>query len=219
MAANADKSARDAQLAAEIQPDVTTEQVAGVYAEAFLGAAQGVGQTEALIADIDAVVAELLDRFPKLDAILASAQVSHEEKLGILDRTLAGRVSPLVVNFLKVLSRHGRLDCLRAVHRHLHLLYDRLRGRVRVRLATAEPIADAEAEGIARRLQSKLGGEPMLERVVDPTLIGGAVMRVGDTIYDGSVATQLQIMRQQMIDRSVHEIQSRRDRFRHPAGN
>ena len=59
-----------------------------------------------------------------------------------------------------------------------------------------------------------LGGEPLVEQVVDPTVIGGAVLRVGDVVYDGSVANQLQILRQQMIDRSVHEIQSRRDRFR-----
>ena len=45
------------------------------------------------------------------------------------------------------------------------------------------------------------------------------MLRVGDTVYDGSVATQLAQMREQMINRSVHEIQSRRDRFRHPDGN
>ena len=54
---------------------------------------------------------------------------------------------------------------------------------------------------------------------VDPDLIGGIVLRVGDTVYDGSVATQLEQLREQMIDRSVHEIQSRRDRFRHSDGN
>ena len=52
-----------------------------------------------------------------------------------------------------------------------------------------------------------------------PALIGGAVLRVGDVVYDGSIANQLQIIRQEMIDRSVDEIQSRRDRFRNPAGN
>ena len=54
---------------------------------------------------------------------------------------------------------------------------------------------------------------------VDPAVIGGAVLRIDDTVYDGSVANQLQSIRQQMIDRSVHEIQSRRDRFRYPAGS
>ena len=52
-----------------------------------------------------------------------------------------------------------------------------------------------------------------------PSLIGGVVLRVGDTVYDGSVARQLEQVREQMIDRSVHEIQSRRNRFGHSAGN
>ena len=58
-----------------------------------------------------------------------------------------------------------------------------------------------------------LGGEPIIQWVTDPDLIGGAVLRVGDTVYDGSVAGQLEQLRQQILERSVHEIQSRRDRF------
>ena len=60
---------------------------------------------------------------------------------------------------------------------------------------------------------------PYWRAVIDPELIGGVVVRVGDTVYDGSVATNLKQLRQQMINRSVHEIQSRRDRFRYPGGN
>jgi F-type H+-transporting ATPase subunit delta len=98
-------------------------------------------------------------------------------------------------------------------------LYDVLRGRVRVRVTTPTPLDPAQVAQIEGSLRAMLGGEPVLESSVDPQLIGGAVLRVGDTVYDGSIARQLQSVRQQMIDRSIHEIQSRRDRFRHPAGN
>ena len=74
-------------------------------------------------------------------------------------------------------------------------------------------------ERFAATLGALLGQRPILETVVDPALIGGAVLRIGDTVYDGSVANQLQFIRQQMIDRSVHEIQSRRNSFRYPAGS
>jgi F-type H+-transporting ATPase subunit delta len=123
------------------------------------------------------------------------------------------------MNFLKVLARHGRMDCLRAVHVAAHQRYDQLQGRVPVRLSTAAPISDALAAGIVDRLRTFLDGEPILERQTDPSLIGGLVVRVGDTVFDGSVANQLEQMRQNMIDRSVHEIQSRRNRFRDPAGD
>ncbi len=214
-----DRSSRDARLASEIDADVGIEQISDVYAQAFLGAAEDTGQADALVAEFDSLVADVLAPFPAFAAVLASAQVSHEEKVGILDRVLGGQASPLLLNFLKVLSRHGRLDCLHAIGRHMRQHFERMRGRVHVRLATAQPISDELAQRIAERLKGVIHGEPVLQRMVDENLIGGAVMRVGDTIYDGSIATQLENMRQQMIDRSVHEIQSRRDRFRNPAGN
>jgi F-type H+-transporting ATPase subunit delta len=68
-------------------------------------------------------------------------------------------------------------------------------------------------------VRAKLGGEPVFRLRVDPALVAGAVVRIGDTVYDGSIANQLNVLRQQMMDRSAHEIQSRRDRFRHSAGN
>ncbi len=210
---------REAKLAAELQADVAVDHLAGVYAEAFLGAARSAGVTDALLEEFDSLVADLLDPHPDLEHVLASALVSHEEKVGILDRVLGGRAAPMLLNFLKVLSRHERLDLLRPVHRQVHERYDRLRGRVPVRLTTPVAIDDSLARNITENLRKMVGGEPVLERVVDPALIGGAVVQIGDTVYDGSIATQLKTVRQQMIDRSAHEIQSRRDRFRYPAGD
>ncbi len=214
-----DITARDAKTAAQIEADVGVEHVANVYGEALLGAAENAGRTEVLLEEFELLVTGVLQRFPKFEEILASALVRHEEKAGILDRVFRGRLSPLLINFLKVVSRHGRLDCLRAIHHQTRLLYDRLRGRVHVQLTTATPVGDAAANRIAAGLRSVLGGEPVLRRVTDPELIGGAVLRVGDTVYDSSIANQLHVIRQQMIDRSAHEIQSRRDRFRDPAGD
>ncbi len=212
-----DSEARDARTAAQIDADVTVEHIGTVYAEAFLGAAESAGLTESLLAELDSLLTDVLDPFPEFERILASAIVSHEEKVRILDRTLGTQASPLLLNFLDVVSRHGRLDCLRAIHRQAHELYDRMRGRVRVRVSTATPLSGDLAARIAGNLRPLLGGEPILEQVVDPDLIGGVVVRVGDTIYDGSIASQLENVRQRIIQRTAHEIQTRRDRFRYSA--
>ncbi len=209
----------EAKAVAEWHADVGVEHVATVYAEAVLGAAESAGQAEALLAELDSLVADVLDRFPAFEQTLGSALLSHEEKVGILDRVLGGRASPRLLSALKVISHHGRLDCLRAIHLRLHELFDERRNRIRVTFTTAAPVDEALAARVAAQLRQALGGEAILERTVDPGLIGGAVLRVGDTVYDGSIAAQLEIVRKQMIDRSVHEIQSRRDRFRNPAGN
>ena len=90
---------------------------------------------------------------------------------------------------------------------------------MRVELQTATPVDDGLSKNLEQSLRKLLGGEPLVEGSVNPDLIGGIVLRVGDTVYDGSVARQLHQVREQMITRSVHEIQSRRDRFGHPSGN
>ena len=214
-----DSLGQDARLAAEIDADVGVEHVAGVYAEALLDSAEKSGQTEAVLEEFDSLLADVFAVFPKLEEILASGLISHEEKAGVLDRTLGTQASQLFVNFLKVVSRHGRLDCLRAIHRQAHEYYDRMRRRIRVTVSTAAPVDSQLAESIVESLRTVLDGEPVLDRVVDEDLIGGIVVRVGDTVYDASIAAQLKKVRQKMIDRSAHEIQSRRDRFRYPAGN
>jgi len=69
------------------------------------------------------------------------------------------------------------------------------------------------AQEIVASIRPSIGGEPVLERRVDPSLIGGIVLQVGDTVYDGSVASQFERLRAHMLDQSVHEIQSRRSRI------
>lgn len=219
MSESRDVNAEHAQVATQIEADVGVEHIADVYAKALLDAAESSGETVAVLDQFDAVITDVLGDFPKLEAVLASALVSPEEKSGVIDRVLGGRVSALLVNFLKVVARHGRLDCLRPIHCAAHAVYDRLRNRIPVRLTTAQPLSPAAIEAIAKDLRAKLGGEPVFEQETDPALIGGAVLRLGDTVYDGSIANQLQNLRQQMIESTAHEIQSRRDRFRNPAGN
>ena len=212
-----DPQARHAHLVARLDADVGKQHVASVYAEALLNASEEAGQTDAVLAEFEAFLSEVLDVFPDFELILSSRLVMPEEKQGLLDRTVGGQASPLFLNFLKVVAHHHRLDLLRAIRRQARERLDMLRGRVPVRLATATPIDEAFAQRIAQSIAPLVGGSPKLEQVVDPTLIGGIVLSVGDKVYDGPIANQLHKLRQQMMDRSAHEIQSRRDRFRSPA--
>lgn len=193
-------------------------QVASVYAKAILGAAETAGQADAAVEELNAVAA-VLEQYPKLEDVFGSALIDHEEKCQVLDRVFGKKVSPLVLDSLKVLSRKGRLDIVRAVAQQTSALFDELRGRVRVELQTATPLENGQSQSLTATLRTLLGGEPLVEPSVDPDLIGGVVLRVGDTVYDGSLARQLNQVRDQMITRSIHEIQSGRDRFRHSGGN
>ncbi len=199
--------------------DVGKRQLGMTYAQALYAAAQKAGHAEATVEEVDSLIDDVLERQGGFEGILTSGFVSHDEKTSLLDRALGKQASPLVLNFLKVLSQNGRLDCLRAVRTALDELHDQAQGKVRVTVTTAVPLENAQAEQISGHMRQLLGKEPLLEKQIDADLLGGVVVRVGDLVYDGSLATQLKRVREQMINRSVHEIQSRRDRFSSPAGD
>ncbi|MBC7352943.1 MAG: ATP synthase F1 subunit delta [Thermogutta sp.] len=214
-----DLEARDARFAAEFAGDVTVEKIASVYAEAFLNAAEKTGQVEELVAELRAIEEEVLKPFPRFAELLGSGIINHEEKLEILNRVFEARVSPLVMNFLRVLNRRDRLDILGPIVQAIQEEWDRRRGLVHLKVITATPLEKDLMERLEGQLRELVGGVPVVQWQVDPGVIGGIVIQVGDKILDASVETQLRKIRQQIIDRSAHEIQSRRDRFCDPAGD
>ncbi|HEX4148739.1 MAG TPA: ATP synthase F1 subunit delta [Pirellulales bacterium] len=197
----------------ESYADIGAAGVALTYARALLGATEAAHQTEAVLGELDSIVADVLDPLPQLDAVLSSGLVAADEKSRLMERAFKGRASDLLLNFLNVVAQHGRLAILRQIRSQARRLYGQMQGRVRVEVRTAAPLDEQLSGRIAEQLRQLLGAQPQLEQVVDPRLIGGLVLRVGDTVLDGSVATRLAGVREQMINRSVHEIQRGRDRF------
>src|SRR5665213_3562831 len=92
---------------ADDQPEVSQS-----YAEALLGAAAREGQTEAVLAELEELVADVLQGHPQFAAILAAESVPATEKDRILTAAFEGRASSLVIRFLRVLNRHGRLGLI-----------------------------------------------------------------------------------------------------------
>lgn len=193
--------------------DVTKEQIARVYAKAFLGAAANAANTVELVEEVYSVADDVLARFPQLDAALRSALVAEEQKERVLERVFGGRASPMVLSFLKVLAQHGRLELLRPIGRQLKELYSEHLGRTDVEVCVASALDGGLQQEIYEQLRATLGAEPVLHVTVDPSLIAGIMIRVGDRVYDGSVATQLNLARRAMIDRATEQIESRPEKF------
>jgi F-type H+-transporting ATPase subunit delta len=193
--------------------DVTAERIARVYATAFMEVGAKTGGAAGLVEEVESLVTEVLDRFPKLEDTLRSALVQPEEKEQMLDRLFAKRASKEVVNFLKVLSRHGRLELLRPIARTLKQLQAERSGQKEVELRVAIPLDDAVRREVENTLRKTLRAEPVIRVVVDPSLLAGMIIRVGDRVYDSSVNTQLEHARRQMIDRAVEKIETQPERF------
>jgi F-type H+-transporting ATPase subunit delta len=212
-------SAQAADTNGQPSGEVGSQGIAAVYAKAFVGATEAAGVTDAALAELDSLVTDVLDKLPRLDAIFSSAIVSGDEKIALIDKSIGPKATPLLRNFMKILARHGRLGLLRGVRREARKIVDKLRSRLRVYVSTATELDGDLTRRLTDMLRSMLGAEPVLEVNTRPELIGGMVLRVGDTVYDGSIATRLERIREQMIERSVHEIQSGRDRFGIAEGN
>lgn len=193
------------QAGAWHEEDVTIEQIADVYAQAILGAAEEAGRTKTVLEEFDSLIEDIFERFPEWEAILTSPRVSQEEKSASIERIFRGRASDVFIEALKVLSRHGRFDTVRSVRRRLRVHWERRQHQIRVEVQSAVPLRDQELEQIRQVLRAKLADEPILLTKVDPQLIGGLVIRVGDVIYDGSVANQLERIRRRMIQRSAQK--------------
>jgi len=202
-----------------VSHDPGAQQIGRVYAQALISAAESAGQTEAILDEFDSFIDDLLGKQPRFAAVLSSVLVQAEKKATLMDHVLSGHASKTFLQFLKVVARHGRLDYLRSMRDAAHAIHDEMRGHVSIEVRSAAELDEARAERIRATLVGMLNRQTDLVTVVDPSLIGGLVVRVGDTVYDASVSTHLEKLRREMINRSVHEIQSRRDSFRSATGD
>jgi F-type H+-transporting ATPase subunit delta len=128
---------------------------------------------------------------------LASSRVPFEVKDRLLRSGLAG-VSPLALNLARLLVQKGRIAMAGQVRDEYQRLLDEHRGIVQALVLTAVPLSDDEERAVAQRLRELTGKEIVLERQVDPEILGGLVARVGDRLIDGSTRTRLLALRRQL---------------------
>ena len=191
--------------------DVDVEKLARVYAQAALDAA-GDKENEVL-EELQATVTEVLDIHPEIEEVFSSALVSQDEKLGMLDRIFGSRLSATTLNFLKVLTKHDRLAVLRPVVRVAGQLWEQRSNRVPVLVELALDLDDSLHKEIVSSLRDSLGIDPVVTTKINPELIAGFVIRVGDKVYDASTRTSLEKSRQAMIERATETIQNQPDQF------
>jgi F-type H+-transporting ATPase subunit delta len=193
--------------------DVTQEQIARVYAQAFMGVANKSPNVDELIGELDGIVNDVLTPFPRFEEVLSSALVSHEKTVALIDRVLAGRASAPVLNFLKVLSIHRRLGLLRLVLKFVKKIHAEQRGLTDVQVRVAKELDPALRSELQERLRATLGREPVLHITVDEALIGGIILQVGDRVFDASIHTRLEYARRNIISRATEVIETKPERF------
>ena len=144
-------------------------------------------------------LADAMERSPDLRDVLVNPAYQHSQRQAVLDAVADDKnVQPRVKSFLRVVNDHGRTDHLPAIAEIFHEVLEEAQGIVPVTVETAMSMsADQEASTITT-LERVTGRRVRLTVSVDPGIIGGAVARVGSTVYDGSLKTQLNLLRRRM---------------------
>jgi F-type H+-transporting ATPase subunit delta len=110
-----------------------------------------------------------------------------------------GKASPVTRNFALLLLDRDRIPYLPAIARELRDMVDERAGRVRALVTSARPLSAENEKQVAASLAEISGKTVVMEKREDPALLGGVVAKLGDVVYDGSVRTQLELMRERFL--------------------
>jgi F-type H+-transporting ATPase subunit delta len=180
----------------------TSGRLARVYAEALMANAVKAGQADAVGAELEELCRVIFSQ-GNVANYVATPVVSWRSKEPVLAQALGGRVSDLVRNFVGVLNKNGRLGMIGEIHAAYLRLLDDAAGRVKVTVKSAVPLGPDQQSALTNTLASALKKQPILNLQVDPDLLGGVVVQVGDRIIDTSVRTRIQALRTQLMERGA----------------
>jgi F-type H+-transporting ATPase subunit delta len=173
---------------------VASDEAASRYAQAAMEIARADGSIDQWRSELDDIAAVLAES--GLAPVLADDRVPINERLAFVERALA--VSPKALNLARLLVSKGRSRGARFVSLSFNRMADEVQGRVAAQVTSAVPLNQDQIEGIERQLSESLHKQVSITHQVDPTIMGGLVIRVGDELLDGSLRTRLRRLQRQL---------------------
>jgi len=177
---------------------VTNETIARNYAAALFDLAQRHEGLEAFAGGVDIVVG-LLDKHPSFKVFLETPRIADRDKKELLKKVF-GQALPLsLLNFLQVTVDKRRQRLLSLIGEEFHALLDTHMGRTHVTVTVARELDTAAIHGLSRKLSTLLGTEAIPHVRVKPAILGGVHLRIGDTVYDGTLRRRIKQLRKQLV--------------------
>lgn len=167
-----------------------------MYARALFEAADEADRVDAVASDL-AAIAGAMDEVPELRAFLRNPQIDPAGKAEVLEQ-LTREADELVGNFVRLVAEKGRAGELPEISAELDALVAQAQNRLTVELTTAHELSNAEAKSIVQQIEQASGRTVEATRSVDPSLIGGIVLRIGSHLADGSVRGRLERLRHEL---------------------
>jgi len=170
--------------------DPASVSAATVYVDALLGQLPSDSEAEEVARELDALV-ELLDEIDGFEPLLTAALIGAAERCDMVRRIFHDRVSEVVEALLIVMADAGRLGLLRTLRRVFRSKMCARQGKLEVTVISAVTLTDPQREHVRQALAEALHADCVLTCRVDPDLLGGMVVQVGDHVYDASIRSEL----------------------------
>jgi F-type H+-transporting ATPase subunit delta len=137
----------------------------------------------------------MIDENPQLQEVFSNPTISYEQKGKVLVELISRtRIRPTTASFLQVLLKNQRLTELAEINQRLGQVLDQRAGVVAAQVTTARPIAEDTRATIQTKLKGLTGKDVRVSFQTDKEIIGGLVTRIGSTVYDSSIRTQLELL-------------------------
>jgi len=167
------------------------------YAYALLIAATKAGELDRVEAEVQSL-RDLFARTPQLVKFLMQPLVPFSEKERLLRQRLEGRLSPVTLHFLLTVVKHKRAEAFEHIARVFEELVREYRGEVVAEVTSAVPLTDHERAITLQRLQEITGKKVLLRERVDPSIVGGMRIIVGNKLLDLSLRGHLERIRERL---------------------
>jgi F-type H+-transporting ATPase subunit delta len=177
---------------------VAGNDVSRTYAGALLEIAQQKNILPAIEEEMG-FLASLVNEERELMLYLNAPGVSKDSKKELVDKVFAGKLSDVAINFFKVLIDNNRQSLIRDVYQSLVHEIDVINNRQRVKVTTSAKLGTDMVQKIKDALTDKFKKVIILDEVIDPKIIGGVVIKIGDLIIDGSLAKDLRNIREKLL--------------------
>jgi F-type H+-transporting ATPase subunit delta len=173
--------------------------VAKRYAKALLDLGIERGEVDAFQTHLN-LFSELVEASPELRTVITNPSIGFSERRAVMSE-IAKRLdcSQLIRNFIFLLLDKNRLGLIDYIADAFNKAVDVHLGNLRAKIHSAEPLDDDEVDAIRRAIVRMTGKTVFLETYTDPGLVGGVVTTIGSVVYDGSVRTQLETLRNQVL--------------------
>src|SRR5687768_5864362 len=178
---------------------MSVETVARRYATALADVVINLGETEIVRTELK-TWESILNSNAELHAVFANPSIQHMDKESILEK-LISKVQPgkTTTNFLRILLRNNRLNDLAVIIERFEAELEERSGNVVAKVTSARELTESEKAELAANLAKVTGKHIKPAYFVDKGIIGGVVTQIGSTVYDGSVKTQLENLKEEMI--------------------